>query len=113
MQVGTVPDDWQCYRRAEVIPIGIDGNCTVASRDTLLADSTNGAADAASEAAAALATAAVLLGPNDTVFAKQALDTAHALHDYATLYPVCHNSCPPSFPVTISTFSWLCSSAHS
>lgn len=87
LQVGTVPDDWQCYRRAEVIPID-NKNCTVVGRTTLVADSTNGAADAASEASAALATAAVLLGPKDPAFAKKALDTAHALHDYATLYPV-------------------------
>ncbi|NJR43616.1 MAG: hypothetical protein HC767_14175 [Akkermansiaceae bacterium] len=86
MQVGTVPDDWECYRRAEVIPIG--GNCTVAGRATLLADSSNGAADVASEAAAALATAAVLLGPKDPAFAKKALNTAHSLYDYANLYPV-------------------------
>jgi hypothetical protein len=86
MQVGTVPDDWGCYRRAEMMPVG--GNCTVAGRATLIADSTNGAADAATEAAAALATAAVLLGPKDPAFAKKALNTAHSLYDYASQYPV-------------------------
>ena len=84
-----MPQDFQCYRRAEAIPIG--SNCTVAARDTLLADSSNGAADAASEASAALASAAVLLGPKDAAFAKKALATARSLHDYATLYPVRHN----------------------
>jgi hypothetical protein len=86
MQVGTVPDDWGCYRRAEMMPVG--GNCTVAGRATLIADSSNGAADAATEAAAALATAAVLLGPKDPAFAKKALNTAHSLYDYASQYPV-------------------------
>jgi hypothetical protein len=81
-----VPDDWGCYRRAEMMPVG--GNCTVAGRATLIADSSNGGADSASEAAAALATAAVLLGPQDPAFARKALNTAHSLYDYASKYPV-------------------------
>lgn len=83
-QVGAVPGDWACYRRAETIPVA--PNCTEATRETLLADSSTGAADSAGETATALAATAVLFQDEDFSYALKCLATAHALMDFATLH---------------------------
>lgn len=82
----TIPGDFNCYRRAEAIPVAPD--CAASGRATLFADDTNGASESAAEAAAALAAASALLqGHNRTLsLAKDALATSFALYDYAERY---------------------------
>lgn len=80
LQVGGVPDDWDCYDRAEVIPSKKPGFCrSKAMRRTLVADADYPAAEVAGYAAAAFAAGAALLQRDDPEYAVEAMKSAYAV----------------------------------
>lgn len=80
LQVGGIPDDWDCYDRAEVIPSKKPGTCrSQAMRRTLIADADFPAAEVAGYAAAAFASSAALLQRDDPEFAVEAMKSAYAV----------------------------------
>lgn len=80
LQVGGVPDDWDCYDRAEVIPSKKPGFCrSKAMRRTLVADADYPAAEVAGYTAAALAAGGALLQRDDPEYAVEAMKSAYAV----------------------------------
>eukprot|EP00892_Ulva_mutabilis_P001195 jgi/Ulvmu1/11076/UM007_0258.1 len=80
LMVGGVPDDWDCYDRAEVIPSKKPGFCrSKAMRRTLVADAEFPAAEVAGYASAAFAAGAALLQKDDPEYAVEAMKSAYAV----------------------------------
>lgn len=98
MQVGGVPDDWDCYDRAEVIPSKKPGFCrSRALRRTLVADADFPAAEVAGYASAAFAAGAALLQRDDPGLAVEAMKSAYAVWKFGEA----HNASAATWSVEV------------